>query len=234
MFFKAVIFLVVASSLAQAQRACSSGYTCTPIRDCPEARNLARLVKNTEDEDQRQDYLSQIRDLLCGERKDYSVCCETATLAEAPVVAQGSKDSGSPCETGPVLGNFKQLTYHPVSGKVVAKDSKTLLICNFIYDGQGPDAFLIVGNRQAADVPNSRDAIPILPPPKSSSPSIKKKFYFKDKDIPILREFRGQTLELSVPEGETTDSLKWISLFCRDYDIDFGHAVLNQDVPKRS
>jgi len=23
-------------------------------------------------------------------------------------------------------------------------------------------------------------------------------------------------------------SLKWISLFCRDYDIDFGHAVLNQ------
>ena len=25
------------------------------------------------------------------------------------------------------------------------------------------------------------------------------------QDIPILREFRGQTLELSVPEGETTD-----------------------------
>jgi hypothetical protein len=37
-----------------------------------------------------------------------------------------------------------------------------------------------VGNRQAADVPNSRDAIPILPPNKGS-PSIRKKFNFKDK-----------------------------------------------------
>ena len=82
---------------------------------------------------------------------------------------------------GTVLGNFNQLTYHPVSGKIVAKDPHTILICNFIYDGQGPDAFLIVGNRQAGNQPNSRDAIPILPPAKTSSPSLKKKFYFKDK-----------------------------------------------------
>jgi hypothetical protein len=48
----------------------------------------------------------------------------------------------------PEIGTFKQLTFHPVSGRVVAKDEKTLLICDFVYDGQGPDAFLIVGNRK--------------------------------------------------------------------------------------
>ena len=60
------------------------------------------------------------------------------------------------------------------------QDEKTILICDFIYDGQGPDAFLIVGNRQASDAPNSRDAIPILPPAKNA-PSLKRKFNFKDK-----------------------------------------------------
>ena len=37
------------------------------------------------------------RDLLCGERKDYSVCCETSTLTDEPAVAQEEK--GSPCES---------------------------------------------------------------------------------------------------------------------------------------
>ena len=39
------------------------------------------------------------RDLLCGERKDYSVCCETATLGEGPGAAEEGKDSGSSCES---------------------------------------------------------------------------------------------------------------------------------------
>ena len=95
---------------------------------------------------------------------------------------------------GTVLGNFNQLTYHPVSGKIVAKDPHTILICNFIYDGQGPDAFLIVGNRQAGNQPNSRDAIPILPPAKTSSPSIKKKLKTAMNNHSCVLKRRGLTM----------------------------------------
>ena len=48
----------------------------------------------------------------------------------------------------PEIGRMKQLTFHPVSGHVVAKNENTILICDFVYDGEGPDAFLVVGNRQ--------------------------------------------------------------------------------------
>ena len=60
----------------------------------------------------------------------------------------------------PEIGSFNQLTFHPLSGKVVSKDETTLVVCDFVYDGKGPDAFFIVGNKDAADKPNAEDAIP--------------------------------------------------------------------------
>jgi hypothetical protein len=51
---------------------------------------------------------------------------------------------------------MKALSFHPVSGRVVAKDEKTILICDFVYDGQGPDAFLIVGNKQVFTLASSK------------------------------------------------------------------------------
>ena len=41
--------------------------------------------------------------------------------------------------------------------KVVAKDDTTLVVCDFIYDGKGPDAFFIVGSKND---PNPKDAKP--------------------------------------------------------------------------
>jgi hypothetical protein len=41
--------------------ACSSGFSCIPIRDCPESVELARLVKNTVEEAKKLVYLNQIR-----------------------------------------------------------------------------------------------------------------------------------------------------------------------------
>jgi hypothetical protein len=43
---------------------------------------------------------------------------------------------------------------------VVAKDDTTLVVCDFVYDGRGPDAFFVVGNRNAGPTPNARDAKP--------------------------------------------------------------------------
>ncbi len=56
----------------------------------------------------------------------------------------------------PEIGRMKALSFHPVSGRVVAKDEKTILICDFVYDGQGPDAFLIVGNKQVFTFASSK------------------------------------------------------------------------------
>ncbi len=42
-----------------------------------------------------------------------------------------------------------------------------------------------------------------------------------------------QDVVLHLPVGVTVDQLRWISVFCRQYDIDFGHVIF-KDVPKRS
>ena len=56
------------------------------------------------------------------------VCCKV----------KEEEESEDLCKTRPVIGTFNQRTFHTLSGKVVAKDAKTLLLCNFNYDGQGP------------------------------------------------------------------------------------------------
>ena len=59
---------------------------------------------------------------------------------------------------------------------------------------------------------------------------------YQDGGIPILGEFRGEDITLELPEGDlTTRDIKWISVWCRDYTIDFGHAVIssNADVPRQ-
>jgi hypothetical protein len=58
------------------------------------------------------------------------------------------------------IGSFNQLTFHPLSGKVVVVDESTLVICNFVYDGLGPDAFFVVGDKTAASRPSPKDNKP--------------------------------------------------------------------------
>ena len=60
---------------------------------------------------------------------------------------------------------------------------------------------------------------------------------YRDSGIPILGEFRGEDITIKLPETQdiTTRDIKWISVWCRDYTIDFGHAVIssNADVPRQ-
>ena len=52
------------------------------------------------------------------------------------------------------------MTFHTLSGKVVVVDESTLVICNFVYDGQGPDAFFVVGDETASLETSPRDNKP--------------------------------------------------------------------------
>ena len=60
---------------------------------------------------------------------------------------------------------------------------------------------------------------------------------YRDSGIPILGEFRGEDITLVLPATQdiTTRDIKWISVWCRDYTIDFGHAVIasDADVPRQ-
>ncbi len=57
------------------------------------------------------------------------------------------------------IGELTRETYHPVSGTVYLKDQRTIVIDNFIYDGEGPDAFFMVRQRKIRFFFNNPDPV---------------------------------------------------------------------------
>lgn len=109
------------------------------------------------------------------------------------------------------------------------KDPKTIVVKNFVYDGDAPDAFFIVGKK--GDTVDTSHAIPL---PYPSTENAKKVPFDSDK-IPILPKFDGtKDIELHLPEDLTVYDLKWISVYCREFSIDFGNLVFPKfDEPKK-
>ena len=152
------------------------------------------------------------------------------------------------CITGEqYLGSFNKLTYHPVHGDLYLKDSKTLVIRNFVYDGEGPDAFFVVGKRPMRRnrivIRDRRDAIPIPYDDGYASNSYSaysrqaqnqgnfanQRRTYDDPDIPVLGRFEGQDIELNLPQGVETGNIRWISLYCRQFNMDFGHVKIDNN-----
>lgn len=137
------------------------------------------------------------------------------------------------------LGSFNKLTYHPVQGDLYMRDAKTLIIRNFVYDGEGPDAFFVVGKRQPPMrrnrivIRDRRDAIPLLHEDPYSAYSRhepnKRRLRYDDPDIPVLGRFDGQDVELNLPQGVEADNIRWISLYCRQFNMDFGHVKIDNN-----
>ena len=106
---------------------------------------------------------------------------------------------------------------HEVKGKLYAIDEKTLLVKNFGYDGQGPDAFFWVGT---SGVPS--DEGHILPYPFDG------KFYkYKDSDAPVLTGYfdGSKDLKLTLPDDLNVRDLKWFSVWCRQLSVNFGDLI---------
>ena len=75
------------------------------------------------------------------------------------------------------IGDFTN-HYHGIAGKVFAVDEHTLRIEDFKYDGEGPDAFFVVGS---TDVTPGKGDATILPHPFAGN------FYeFGDSSAPKL------------------------------------------------
>jgi len=117
-------------------------------------------------------------------------------------------------------GNFQNYA-HGISGKVYLKDEKTLVIKDFTYDGAGPDAFFWVGTSQS---PSSVGTI--LPYPFEG------KFYdYEDNRAPILsRRFNKEEVILTLPDNLKSTDLKWMSVWCRQFAVNFGDIFFPEDL----
>ena len=111
------------------------------------------------------------------------------------------------------VGEF-ETKQHGVGGTVYIVDEHTLSVKGFTYDGLGPDALFWAGRKGAPSADGT-----ILPYP------FKGNFYDKDdKSAPIVTgKFSGKVdITLKTPENLTTTDIKWLSVWCRAYKIDFG------------
>lgn len=221
-FYVALFLVATAVPLSTQQRrerrVCTASEVCIPLRECPSLRSKVGVSRS---EAERASVLRLIGSRLCGQGEigqNLDVCCDRtdASAAAAPTRQEGFE--------------FKTI-WHDVAGTVQIVDDKTLVIRNFVYDGEGPDAFFTVGVRTRK--PNPKDATPIRYPATNPQTA----HTYRDSGIPILGEFRGEdiTLELPATQDITTRDIKWISVWCRDYTIDFGHAIIasDADVPRQ-
>lgn len=83
-----------------------------------------------------------------------------------------------------------------------------------ISTGTGPDAFFYIG-KHGTSVTSANSIGIKIPYPKSSGNA--------------LGKFTGSTLILELPENTVTDEIGWFSVWCKQYSVDFGHIVFNQN-----
>jgi hypothetical protein len=123
-------------------------------------------------------------------------------------------------DDGVLIGELKT-KQHGVKGKVFAVDEKTILIKNFEYDGAGPDAFFWVGTSEAPGAAGY-----ILAHPFAG------KFYkYDDDSAPILKgRFDGtEDIKLTLPEDLNVTDLKWFSVWCRQFSVNFGDLIFPEN-----
>jgi len=222
--------IVIASVLlAVAQGACRpDSEVCTPIRSCAPALQQLQQAKAAIDATEKARIISELRTKVCGLKSDRTVCCEgvislykvhTTRCEDGEGSTAGKSIAASSAATGKrKIGSFVNI-WHGIAGEVFALDDETILIEDFTYDGQGPDAFFLAGTTGRP----SKNGQVVLP-----FPDREKTFAYTDKDIPILGRFTGdQDIVLKMPPGRKVSDLKWISVWCRDFVVDFGHANID-------
>ncbi|KAK2575378.1 hypothetical protein KPH14_001043 [Odynerus spinipes] len=115
---------------------------------------------------------------------------------------------------GKLIGKLSEL-HHGVSGEVYAVDGRTLFIKDFTYDGEGPAAFFYAGSSKS---PNSNG--------------------FKVRDergtTSVLKRYRKKDITLTLPDGKTLNSIKWFSVWCDEFAVNFGDVRIPRgfDYPK--
>jgi len=120
------------------------------------------------------------------------------------------------------LGELSTLA-HEVSGEVFVIDEQSLLIKHFNYDGFAPDAFFLVGTEGFPGDTNLSSTA-ILPYPFNGV-----HYDYQDTEVQVLGPYADVNVHLSLPENVKVSELKWISVWCRNFAVDFGSLVFPQE-----
>ena len=123
------------------------------------------------------------------------------------------------------LGSFNSYA-HDLSGDIYSHGEDEIIIENLIYDGKGPDAFFWFG--RDGNPPISRkpslNGILIPYPFEGEFPEA------FDKNAKPLPAFNGETVVLKLPDDLKVSDLKWVSVWCRKFQHNFGDLVLNKNM----
>merc|ERR1712018_172126 len=105
---------------------------------------------------------------------------------------------------------------HNIGGTVYI-DKNKIYIQGFTYDGTGPDAFFFVGE---SGTPNRKGTI--IPYPDNGVC-----YDYNDESAPLLKEAfdGGRDIVLTLPCSLDVTKIKWISVWCRAYSMDFGSLM---------
>merc|ERR1712010_329558 len=202
---------VLLAAASAGEEECRRTEVCTAIRRCAPALRQLQQAKAAVDGAEKARIISDLRTKVCGLKSDRTVCCEEEAAA-------GKSIESSPSTGKRKIGSFVNI-WHDIGGNLFAPDDETILIEDFTYDGQGPDAFFLAGTTGRP----SKNGQVVLP-----FPDQEKTFAYTDKDIPILGRFTGdQDIVLKMPPGRKVSDLKWVSVWCRDFVVDFGHANID-------
>ncbi|XP_012542491.1 protein Skeletor, isoforms B/C [Monomorium pharaonis] len=119
---------------------------------------------------------------------------------------------------GKYIGSLQEYA-HGIKGKVYAVDDATIFIKGFCYDGTGPDAYFWVGNTSQ---PNPDGYI--VPYPETD----------KGSDPRVLEAYNYTDIILRLPGGKRIRDIRWLSVWCRRFTVDFGDVFIPPDlkVPK--
>ncbi|KAH7636564.1 protein Skeletor, isoforms B/C [Dermatophagoides farinae] len=129
----------------------------------------------------------------------WKICLPILLICHSTAIAQKQQET--------FLGDLPNYD-HGVSGKVYALNDHTLVVRNLNYDGQAPDAFFWVGTTPKPGVTGT----PI--PDENGS-------------LKPLKGYRNATVMLQMPAGKTLRDIKHFGLWCRAYQIDFGHVKID-------
>lgn len=122
-----------------------------------------------------------------------------------------------------MIGSLSTLA-HGVSGDLYAVDESTLMLKNFNYDGAGPDAFFWVGTEGSPSNPIDESKTAILAHPFKNV-----HYEYRNDAAPILKAASDETITLTLPPTLKVSDLKWFSVWCRLYSVDFGNLMIPAD-----
>lgn len=131
--------------------------------------------------------------------------------------------TADPVNNPKLIGSIDTLA-HAVSGDLYAIDEQTLMVKNFNYDGAGPDAFFWVGSEGSPSDVKDESKTAILAHPYQG-----KHYTYRDDAAPVLKAASQETLTLILPASMKVSDLKWFSVWCRLYSVDFGNLMIPAD-----